>query len=365
MKPTRYYGLFLVLLGALLVLMSGCDMLTTGSPNLPPPTAPAGVSGPTFQVFFSTPKYPDKPEYHVGGLDEQMAAAIDSAQTSVYIAAFEFNLQRVADAVVRAHQRGVDVGLVSDSDYAEEDQVKQLQAAGVPVVFDEREPFMHNKFIVIDGHQVWMGSWNLTDNCTYRNNNNMVVIESTQLAENYTREFKEMFEDHQFGPTSPSDTPYPQLEVDGIRLENYFSSEDGVRQHILPLVQNAQKSIYFLAFSFTDDDLGKALVAKAKAGLTVQGVMESRNADGSGSEWTRLRRGKVDLLKDGNPYVMHHKVLIIDEAIVVTGSYNFTGAAENSNDENVLIIYSPEIAAQYLEEFQRIYQQAQQAKEAP
>ena len=59
---------------------------------------------------------------------------------------------------------------------------------------------------------------------------------------------------------------------------------------------------------------------------------------------------------------MHHKVFIVDEAVVITGSYNFTRSAAESNDENVLIIYSPEIAARYLEEFSRVYQQAQEAQ---
>jgi phosphatidylserine/phosphatidylglycerophosphate/cardiolipin synthase-like enzyme len=57
---------------------------------------------------------------------------------------------------------------------------------------------------------------------------------------------------------------------------------------------------------------------------------------------------------------MHHKVLIIDGRTVVTGSYNFTANAERRNDENVLVIHNPQIAAQFLEEFHRLYDQARQ-----
>ena len=56
---------------------------------------------------------------------------------------------------------------------------------------------------------------------------------------------------------------------------------------------------------------------------------------------------------------MHHKVIIIDRSIVITGSYNFSASAEERNDENVVIIYNADIAAQYMEEFQKVYDQAQ------
>jgi phosphatidylserine/phosphatidylglycerophosphate/cardiolipin synthase-like enzyme len=56
---------------------------------------------------------------------------------------------------------------------------------------------------------------------------------------------------------------------------------------------------------------------------------------------------------------MHHKVFIIDEKIVITGSYNFSSSAERTNDENVVILFDPQIAAQYLAEFRRVDAEAQ------
>ena len=102
------------------------------------------------------------------------------------IAAFDLDLETVTEALIRAYQRGVRVRLVTDTDYQDELGPERLREAGVPVIADERNPFMHNKFVVIDGAQVWTGSWNLTDNGTYRNNNNVLVIDSQKLAENYT-----------------------------------------------------------------------------------------------------------------------------------------------------------------------------------
>lgn len=314
------------------------------------------------QVLFTSPRYPDEESYHSDGLDEKLATAIDAAQQTVDIAAFEFDLERVADALVRASQRGVQVRVVVDSDYEDEVGLIILRGADIPIVTDDRDPFMHNKFVVIDSHLVWSGSWNLTDNGTYRNNNNVLIVESKNLADNYTAEFDEMFEEQAFGASSPDQTPHPQIDFNGVLVENYFESEGQVSARIVELVASAESSVYFMAFAFTDNDIAKEMVSQARAGLDVRGVMESRNANGQGSDFESMLQSGVDMLKDGNPYAMHHKVIIVDEAIVITGSYNFTASAADKNDENVLIVHSPELAAQYLAEFERVYQQAKAAQ---
>ena len=295
-----------------------------------------------------------------GGIDSQLAPAIAKAKTSIDVAAFELDLETVADALAQAAGRGVRVRVVTDSDYIGEDAIKKVKKAKIKVMEDKRQAFMHNKFVVIDGKEVWMGSWNLTFNCTYRNNNNAVVMRSKELAQNYTTEFEEMFKG-KFGG-GDSATPNPKIQLGDVIVENFFAPEDKVLSHLLPYVQSAKKSIYFLAFSFTEDKLGSLFVQKKKAGLKVQGVIETRNATGSGSEFEVLKKGGVDVLPDGNPYVMHNKVIILDEKVVITGSYNFSSSAESSNDENVAILTSPEIAAVYLEEYRRIYQTAKDAQ---
>jgi len=67
----------------------------------------------------------------------------------------------------------------------------------------------------------------------------------------------------------------------------------------------------------------------------------------------------LDVHLDGNPGLMHRKVFIIDKQIVVTGSYNFAASAEKNNDENLVVISNPGIAAQYMKEFQQVYAAAQ------
>ena len=104
--------------------------------------------------------------------------------------------------------------------------------------------------------------------------------------------------------------------------------------------------------------MAKVLQAKHKDKLLVQGVFETRNNSGLGSDYESLVKAGVDILEDGNCYVLHSKTMVIDDRTVITGSYNFTDSANKSNDENLLIIDDPGLAQQYLAEFNRIYDQA-------
>jgi len=186
----------------------------------------------------------------------------------------------------------------------------------------------------------------------------MLRFASRPVAADYAREFQQLF-DGRFGTGKSSATPFPRVRVGGAPVEVYFSPEDGVAQYVLQRLAAAKKSIHFMAFSYTANTIADAMIAKVKAGLTVRGVFESQNAGGTGAAFNRLKQGGVDVLEDGNCYILHHKVIIIDERTVITGSYNFTNSAERDNDENLVIVDDPILAQAYLDEFARVYAQAQ------
>jgi phosphatidylserine/phosphatidylglycerophosphate/cardiolipin synthase-like enzyme len=125
------------------------------------------------------------------------------------------------------------------------------------------------------------------------------------------------------------------------------------------LLNQAQQNIRFMAFSFTHDKIGQAVKDRAKAGVMVQGVFETRGSETEYSEFGQMKNQKLDVWQDGNPYTLHHKVFIIDEKMVALGSFNFSSNADEANDENMLVIHNAEIARQFLEEFNRVYQLAQ------
>lgn len=320
-------------------------------------------SGP-IRVYFTTPDKPPESSEIVAAL----TGYIHQAQSTIDVAGFEVDNKVITQALVDAQKRGVKVRLVTETDYLGESGVTALKAVNVPVVDDGREgALMHNKFMVFDHKSVWTGSMNFTENCAYRNNNNGVWIDDTRLAENYTTKFTWMFEQHKFGgaPSKTAKIPHPTITLrDGTVCENYFSTHDHVARHVTEKVETARTRIHFLAFSFTHDGIAKAMFARASAGAEVQGVFEKSQVAGGHSEYERFRsaNGNVHVALDGNPRNMHHKVIVIDDDLVVTGSFNFSASADKSNDENVVILRNADVAKRFEEEFQRVYAQALRAE---
>jgi len=318
-----------------------------------------GARGAWFELYFTNPNSPLASQ-KTGGPDGPLADAIDSARLSVDVAAYNLSLNSVRDALLRAYNRGVRVRMVMESDNMDRSDPQKLKDAGIPILGDRRQGLMHDKFVVIDNSEVWMGSMNFTDSGGYADNNSLMRIRSVKMAENYTKEFEEMFVDDKFGPDVVAATPNPRVTIDGVPIDVYFSPDDHVQTSLLELIKNAQKSIYFMAFSFTADALGEAVRNRAKEGVTVSGVMEDEQIKSNiGTEFDPFKQYKLDVLRDGNSGQMHHKAMIIDKSVVIFGSYNFTNSAETKNDENLLVIYDKGIAAQFIAEFQRVYAQAQ------
>jgi phosphatidylserine/phosphatidylglycerophosphate/cardiolipin synthase-like enzyme len=185
-------------------------------------------------------------------------------------------------------------------------------------------------------------------------------IHSTKIAENYIKEFEEMFLDGSFGDVIRPETPHPTVTIEDTRVDVYFSPDDGVLAALVPVLEGAQESIYFLAYSFTSNQLGDIVRQKAVNGIEVAGVMDDEQVrSNQGTEYDPFRQADLDVRIDGIEGLMHHKVFIVDEKIVVLGSYNFSQSAEERNDENLMIIYDPVIARQFILEFERVQGQAQ------
>jgi len=315
-----------------------------------------GVKGAWIELYFTDPVDPFSSQ-GTGGVDVPLVAAIEAARLSIDVAAYSLTLNSVRNALLNAHDRGVTVRMVMESTNMDTSDVEILLEAGVPIVGDEQDGLMHNKFMVIDKAEIWLGSMNFTDSGAYDDNNNLMRIRSTRFAENYTKEFEEMFLDGHFGEITRSETPHPTLTIDSTRVDNFFSPDDGALSQIASVLNGAEESIHFLTFSFTTNELGDIVREKAEAGLTVRGVMdEEQVSSNQGTEYDPFKQAELDVRIDGIEGQMHHKVFIVDESIVIVGSYNFSRAAEERNDENLLIIYNEAIAQQFMLEFQRVWE---------
>jgi phosphatidylserine/phosphatidylglycerophosphate/cardiolipin synthase-like enzyme len=344
----------------LLLLSTSCQLFRTPTTY---PDADGSVSGRSaVKVYFSTPDHEPK---QAGNIADQLATTIRFARESVDVAAFELDNEVIIQALLEAKQRGLQVRLVTDSDYIQETGPTRLIAAGVPVVEDGRTAFMHNKFMVIDNKAVWTGSMNFTENCAYRNDNHGLLILDKSVAENYSTKFRWMFDGHKFGgkPNSSDEIPHPKVKLfDDTQLENYFSTHDNISEHITAEIQRATRSVHFLAFSFTHPQIGEAMFQAANRGVEISGVFEKSQAGGKSSLYPKMQSAGFPVWVDANPRNMHHKCIIIDGQIVIAGSYNFTTSAEKSNDENIVIIRNKNVALQFETEFCRVRDKAKSAE---
>ena len=310
-----------------------------------------------WELYFTSPeiKYqlPNNPEIAI-------TRAIKEAKTSFKGAFFEISSPKVIRTLIKAHQKGIKVELVIDSDYYHNPSVSKMIKAGLNIKTDGRNGLMHNKFAIIDDKILWTGSYNLTRNGSLKNNNNALKIYSPELAEIYKQEFHEMFEENIYGNKKELG-PFPllrkksKLTIAGSPVAVFFSPEDDLQSKIVTLIENSKKSIHFMAFSFTSKPIGEAMIKKFKEGIKVYGVFERRGSNTKYSEYLKMRLEGLPVKIDKNRYIMHHKVIILDQEKVLTGSFNFSKNANQKNDENILIIKNKKIAEKYIKEFQKIY----------
>ena len=343
----------------------------TGTIAAPAATGAPASSGGWWQVYFVTPrKITDAlsqnystnglpPDLMKGSITEKLIQHIDAAQKTIHIASFETDLNDVAKALIRAKQRGVDVRWITDDENGitadkkpGRGQFAMLVAAGIPVMDDKRGALMHDKFWLFDGKTVWTGSTNITVSGMFEQNNNVIAIDSPELAAIFESQFKDMWAG-KFNAKSPSNINQQQISINGTNIQVLFSPEDHAINNIIAYIQSAKKSIRFLAFSYTEDHLGTAMLDAQKKGVQVSGVFESTGSDTQYSQMPPLYCAKNPVRQDGNPSFLHHKVIIIDERTVITGSLNFTDNADQNNNENVIIIDNADIAKLYTQEFDR------------
>ena len=327
------------------------------APAAPTAAAPPEASAPAVEAFFFPADRAD-----AAGPHTRLLGALAGARESALCAWYDLDLPEAADVLVDLHRRGVRTALVTEYDHRDRAPLRRVREAGVPVVFDNGSGLMHDKFCVIDGRTVWTGSVNVTANGFFRNDNHALLVVSPELAASYAAEFDEMFTRRMFGAGPCLPTPRRGVTAGGVRIECLFSPDDGVAEALRAFVRGARTRVDFMAFSFTSEGLAEELAGRLAAGVAVRGVFERRGAGSPSSrdEWLAARGAEI--LLDGNPGAMHHKVIVVDGAAVAAGSYNFSESAEKRNDENMLIVHDPGVAGQFLREMDRVAAAAKAAE---
>jgi phosphatidylserine/phosphatidylglycerophosphate/cardiolipin synthase-like enzyme len=277
---------------------------------------------------------------------DALVAFLDTAQESIHCALFEIDQPDIQRKLLEKNEM-IEVQVVTDNDY--------LYEFNHSFVVVDTWGLQHNKFCVVDGKKVSTGSMNPTINGDEKNNNNLILVTSELLARNYEAEFQEMWA----GTFKKGDSVgTPEVLVSDILVKSYFCPEDDCAKKVRNELEKATTSVHFMTFSFTHESIGNILLLKHQEGIAIQGVMEARQVT-QYSRFEQLLFQGIDVVKDGNKQNMHHKVFIIDEETVVTGSFNPSNSGDTRNDENVLIITDADIAARFMEEFRYVWDEAQ------
>ncbi|MEI6492056.1 MAG: phospholipase D-like domain-containing protein [Verrucomicrobiota bacterium] len=138
--------------------------------------------------------------------------------------------------------------------------------------------------------------------------------------------------------------------------EVYFSPGGGCTEAAVREINKAEKQIAFEAYNFTSPEILNALQQAVQRGVRVRAIYDRSQRDDTKTLADELAGSGVGR-NYGSQKIMHDKVLIIDQATVVTGSFNFTTNAERFNAENMVVIHDAKVAAQYLANFEQLLQE--------
>ena len=291
---------------------------------------------------------------------------------------------QIANFLGQAHNRGVEVRVILDHTTSTTAVETELQANGVPFILSNfgsqnsgRSGIHHNKFAVIDykggePDDVWLitSSWNATDQGSEQQYQNMIEFQDVSIAGAYTREFDQMWGSSTSTPSSANarfgenkQVVNPMLFWIGdshVRL--HFSPQGGTEDAIVQAINRAEHSVNVGTMLITRFTIANALRNRHDAGLAVRGVIGNVGVTGSQFE-TLSSWGDFIHFPEGQFGLLHHKYAIIDgeqtswNGTVITGSHNWSGAANQTNDENTIIITDPRIANLFIQEFGARYNQ--------
>ena len=296
-------------------------------------------------------------------------------------------------------------GKIDSNEINQTDALVILHKAKIPWIDDTADGsvgsnLMHDKFVIVDNRNLIVTSANFTSSDihgdftnpqTRGNANNLLKINSHPLAALFTQEFNLMWGDGQgklldskFGLQKPYRPP-KEIKVGNNTITVQFSptsptqpwskSSNGLIAKILKL---SAKSVDLALFVFSEQRLVNILETNHQNGIQIRALVEPQFAYRPYSEvLTMLGVSLNDSCNEANARVwqepiktvgipqlakgdlLHHKFGIVDEKTVMTGSHNWSTAANQGNDETLIVIHNPVVAAHYEREFERLYANAQ------
>ena len=316
------------------------------------------------RAFFG-PKPADDPD----GLLPNLLKFLDTAKTTLHASCHEVDMILVAEKLAERAAAGVEVRVVVESQWwaaAKNKAARQvLERSKVVVIPDAKKSgLMHHKFFVADGTRVWTGSTNLTETCLLYNPNNSVWVEGPAVAALFEAEFAGQAAGKPRRRTAADRlAPLPpavRLDAD-TAVTALFSPGDGPVRAVVERIDGARESVDVACFVFSSKAVGEAVKAAHARGVTVRVLLDNVFASPRATaRWkyvpfNELTAAGVACKYDDEASKLHHKVVIVDRKVVVTGSFNLSASAAADNNENMLVIESPAVAKRYAAEFDRLW----------
>jgi phosphatidylserine/phosphatidylglycerophosphate/cardiolipin synthase-like enzyme len=430
----------------LLFTLTGCEQIQSSNQRLAPLPQDSLI-----QVYFNNSQSSEYQETYrqrtrLGDdLEKQIIDTISQAKSSVDVAVQELRLPKIAQTLAEKHKAGVKVRLILESNYSrpwssftsteiaklkkreqerynefrkfvdsnqdnqitpeeisQRDALAIIHNAKIPWIDDTADgskgsSLMHHKFVVVDNRFVIITSANFTFSDTsgdisnlssLGNTNNLLKIDSSELATLFTEEFNIMWgdgvggkPDSKFGVTKPVRKP-KTITLDNSKITIHFSPtspsqpwSNSTHGLIAKTLSASTKTVDLALFVFSDQKLANILEERHNQNVQIRALIEPQFAYHSYSEVLDMmgfalsdnckyevdnRPWKNPISTVGVPILakgdsLHDKFAVIDNQTVITGSHNWSEAANNSNDETLIVIENPAIAAHYQREFNRLY----------
>jgi len=366
--------------------------LATAACAPPPDKDIEGTLGGQLDVYFNDPG--TRPE-NIWKRPDGMRAMINlihNAETSIDFAVMGFTHDDIIDAIEMAYDRGVEIRMVGDADHWYNDGYQRMLGRQIPMSVGNGPHIMHHKFLVVDDRFVFVGTANWSESDMTMNSNNMILMDHPGIAADFTAEFEQMF-DGLFGYTKFRIDNGRVYQVDDTEVEVWFSPNEDTMGRMLEVVDAAQESVRFTIFAFTKDQVGSAYVRKQEELAriyaddpdrdselplhSVAGVVDQSQLHSNGQyhEAYRLLSAGIPMRLDGNDMSrkpgdyqagggrLHSKTMLIDtysqdpevDKTVMTGSFNWSASATQSNDEYLLVLRGDRVANDYNRYFEYLW----------
>ena len=280
---------------------------------------------------------------------------IEKSKKSIDIAIYGYeDIPQITKALYSAKSRGVKIRFVYDEAinpdntfYKGNNVIANIAEASKSDRFCEGAKLMHNKFIIFDNKTVFTGSMNFSPSgASGYDVNDVVIINSNDIAELYTKEFEQMLNGKFHNTKQKHNTPNKFKLGDSV-VEIYFSPQDKQVTRMVEIINSAKKYIYVPTYLITHKNIANALINAHNRGIEVKIILDANSVTTQNSKHKLLRDSKISLKTENYAGKLHSKGMVIDDSYLILGSMNFSNSGENKNDENLIIIQNYTLASNY------------------